>query len=223
VSPTITLTGADERTSLTALQDLLAAHPCLEIGLLYTETPEGRNRYPRRSWLIEAVGALGERCALHLCGSRARLEAFEAPLWMQFPGRVQVNGAINAAAVASLLQRLSTVITQHDLQKNPDLSATAIAGHALLVDASGGRGISPKTWTRPRTTKDVGFAGNLGPDNLEAQLPRIARVARGAWWVDMETKLRNEQDWFCLDQARRAVDAFEIARAALARVKGVSP
>ncbi len=41
----VTLTGADERTDIAQLAQLTADHPYLEIGLLYTTTPEGRNRY----------------------------------------------------------------------------------------------------------------------------------------------------------------------------------
>lgn len=39
---TITVTGLDERTNLIDASYLEA-----EIGILYTATPEGRNRYPK--------------------------------------------------------------------------------------------------------------------------------------------------------------------------------
>jgi hypothetical protein len=42
------VTGADEKTDVASLAKLDA-----EIGLLYTETPEGRNRYPRWEWIRE--------------------------------------------------------------------------------------------------------------------------------------------------------------------------
>ena len=71
-APTITLTGLDERSSLAATAVLLQRHPALEIGLLLSLTPEGRPRYPQRAWLAAAALAMAGRCAIHVCGSRAR-------------------------------------------------------------------------------------------------------------------------------------------------------
>ena len=76
--------------------------------------------------------------------------------------------------------------------------------HALLVDGSGGRGVSPESWARPETYKQVGFAGEMGPENLALELPRIALVAASESWVDMEGKLR-PADWFDIGVARECV------------------
>lgn len=70
--PDITLTGADASTCVQELVELAAAHPALEVGLLYSATPEGRNRYPSLEWIHAATKALYGRCALHVCGATAR-------------------------------------------------------------------------------------------------------------------------------------------------------
>ena len=49
--PRITLSGVDERTDMEALDQLALRNP-LEIAILYTVAPDGRNRYPSAAWAI---------------------------------------------------------------------------------------------------------------------------------------------------------------------------
>lgn len=71
-----------------------------------------------------------------------------------------------------------------------------------LFDVSGGAGILPASWPKPFYMKaDVvehvyhGYAGGLGPDNLEEQIPLIAAAAAGTrFWIDMETGVRSDND-----------------------------
>ena len=208
----ITLTGADERTSIDDMVKMVADFPLVEIGLLYTANPENRNRYPSLEWLEYATKELGERCAVHICGGPARqqLLAFELTKLLGPVGRIQVNGNLSIDEVQRTCSAVDhpdrqQVITQHQ-GSNSHLASMLIAdNHALLVDGSGGRGVSPESWTRADTgtqvQKQVGFAGGMGPDNLASELPKIALVATGSSWVDMEGKLR-PGDWFDVGVAR---------------------
>lgn len=206
-SPFVTVTGADERTDLAALATLDA-----EIGLLYTATPEGRNRYPRWEWIWEASHIL-PRVALHVCGRGARQQLMEGRLNVGGVQRIQVNGGILALEVERLCEMYPchTIITQYHT-RNAHLLAVRSSNHALLVDGSGGRGISPDGWHRPDTAKPVGFAGGLGPENLAGEVVTIRDVARPGWWADMEGKLRVD-DWFSVERAAACVDAFHSANA----------
>lgn len=207
--PGITVTGADERTPIEELVRLTRLSPHVEIGILFSLTPEGRNRYPSCCWIDDAINALGKRCAIHVCGTRARQIALRHSYALSSAGRVQVNGVVSPEELHRLLYVLPRVITQHNPGWGYDLSHTNVPGtHQLLVDASGGRGISPREWRRPETDKAVGFAGGLGPDNLAAELRRLQAVARNPWWVDMEGKLRTSDDWFSVDLAERAIQVF---------------
>lgn len=204
----ITLTGADERTQIEDLAYLLDNFPEVEIGLLYTATPEGRQRYPSRNWLATAVSALSGRVALHICGRGARREllgGFLSDLTRHAP-RVQVNGRLEVAEVEVLARLVGTLITQHNAA-NASLTQAVALNHALLVDSSGGRGVSPDAWLAPETDKVVGFAGGLGPDNIQVEYPRIERVAKPGAWLDMEGKLR-VNDWFNLAMAHRCAHLF---------------
>lgn len=204
----ITLTGADERTDLDALVKLVCFNPLVEVGLLYTATPEGRPRYPSRAWLREAAETLDGRCAIHVCGSGAKRELLAGELHdlTRYAPRVQLNGILSAKEVEQACRQVDTLITQHHLG-NDHLLGVQARNHQLLLDGSGGRGISPISWKPPYTSKLVGFAGGLGPDTLSTQLPRIADVARDGAWVDMEGKLRVD-DWFSVELAAECAAIF---------------
>jgi phosphoribosylanthranilate isomerase len=122
--------------------------------------------------------------------------------------RIQVNGVLTDEEVEVLcgLYPRQTVITQHN-PSNASLLAVSASNHALLIDASGGRGASPDRWEDVSTSKHVGFAGGLGPDNIASELGRIQGIARNGWWVDMEGKLRID-DWFSVERAAECIGMF---------------
>lgn len=115
-------------------------------------------------------------------------------------------------AMRDCLERLDVeqILIQID-GANPILNPTAVPKEGLVAegdfrqryvgfhDLSHGAGITPKEWPR-RNGRDVpgaqgrepyvGYSGGLGPDNLKAELPRIAAAAgRRRIWIDMETKV----------------------------------
>lgn len=212
----ITLTGADERTSIEQLQELVKTYPAVEVGILYRASGSG-NRYPTWFWIKEAVAALSGRVALHICGhqAKAQLEAGTIPIdFTKHLSRMQINGHVTKKDLARFRVAAKSVplITQHNTG-NQSLAAEVVFRHQLLVDASGGLGISPASWKRPADagSKRVGFAGGLGPDNLAAELPKIA-IAAGEHladsWVDMEAKLRDADDWFDITRAMQCAEIF---------------
>lgn len=204
----VTLTGVDVQTDLRQLPD------ACEIGVLYTETPEGRHRYPDWSDLLQITNRLaimGYRVAVHVCGlqARRRLMAGDLEALALLAGRFQVNGTVTPDELATICDRYPDheIITQHK-PGNGCLFSAPPRNHAVLVDASGGRGLSPAGWIRPATSKPVGFAGGLGPDNIQRELPRIRAVAVEPWWIDLEGKLRDEDDWFDVRRANAFMEAL---------------
>lgn len=209
--PFITLSGADERTDLEALAKLNA-----EIGLLYTHSPDGRNRYPSREWIADASRKLPS-CAVHICGDRARQQLFRQELndLIAHCPRIQVNGRLTTQEVEDLCDTYYThqIITQHN-EGNAHLVNVTSRNHSILIDESGGRGIEARfDWipSAPVYTP-IGFAGGLGPSNLGEQLRNIQCVVAEShriikWWVDMELSLR-VHDWFSIERATEVVSIF---------------
>lgn len=210
----ITLTGVDERTDVGALMALVQQHPALELGLLYTASPEGRNRYPSKPWIESVARILEGRCALHVCGGAARrqLQSEELASIVRFTARVQVNGTVSVEEAEALAHKVPVLITQHNIHNEMLLNVQA-RNHEILIDASGGRGLRPDEWRVPDTSKAVGFAGGLGPDNLQAEILRIAPLARDGAWLDMEGRIRLD-DWFSVELAKACLTIFDEQEAA---------
>lgn len=198
----VTLTGVDE---FTPFDDILALGqmPGVELGFLYSLDARG-SRFVSLAWLLAVLPCLRCRTALHVCGNSARRQLLSGGLDACLPwlGRVQVNGPVGIGELPLLADAVPQLITQHDAYNEP-LARADVAGHALLVDGSGGLGILPTHWQRPQTTKPVGFAGGLSLGNLPLQWRRIAAVAAGPWWIDLETGLRSKDDRFDAAEARR--------------------
>jgi len=207
----ITLTGADERTNISDLLYLLEHYPSVELGLLYTATPEGRNRYPSRRWLASVLPKLQGRVALHVCGSAARHELLSHNLFdlTRHTPRVQLNGVVSVETAEAAARTVGTLITQHSYA-NRELLTVKARNHSLLIDSSGGKGISPEQWTAPSTDKPVGFAGGLGLANLAEQMVLITPLAKAGAWLDMESNLRDSHDWFSASVATSCARLFSV-------------
>jgi hypothetical protein len=215
-----TLTGADNSTDQRDLFRLSTEYPFGEWGVLFHDEQQGNGRYPSLAWIEDLCHQMRQfqsaRFALHVCGHRAILDFLNGVgdvslLALHFP-RVQLN--LNASTVdirrlADAIQRHPERIhiTQHnDVNKYLWLELRELRNHAVLFDESGGRGISPTNWSTPLPAKSCGYAGGLGPDNLEQELPRIARAASMMpFWIDMEGKLRDNLDQFDVSVARQCL------------------
>lgn len=210
MSINLALTGADERTPIADL--IRFADAGVEIGFLYTYSPDGRHRYPNLRWIIDAADALGGRCAIHVCGARAKTSFTHGMDYLRGRAkRFQINGDVSRDDLiwACEFYPGQKIITQHTPKNSILVFADFLENHEILVDASGGRGISPAEWKRPKTPKRVGFAGGLGPNNIAAELPKIATVAGDDWWIDMGGKLRDSDDWFSVEKAAKVIAEFQ--------------
>lgn len=78
----------------------------------------------------------------------------------------------------------------------------------------GGRGARPVPWPQGLAKMYCGYAGGLGPDNLQEQLSAVAAAAAASqaetlYWVDMQFSSRGASDRFDLSRGRHCL---EIAR-----------
>ncbi|MBY0464784.1 MAG: hypothetical protein K2W33_07545 [Burkholderiales bacterium] len=224
-----TLTGVDERTDLRQVVQLSAEFPFVEWGFLYSPKRQGQpGRYPPVEMMARCFQSLPSSVdvAMHVCGDGVHrlLEggSIERDLLAMIEsrgGRIQLNfnqlrspADLNKLAALMLDQAGTTFITQHN-SANADvwtyLADRGANNHAVLFDASGGQGIPCLNWPAPLPVA-CGYAGGLGPDNIQAEILRIAAVADGRKiWIDMENKLRSTRDgcdWFDLAACRRCLE-----------------
>lgn len=218
----VTLTGVDASVDLDHLIGLVRQPklPPIEIGLLYSPGRSGQEpRYSSADWLSAARRALaraGVRTALHLCGDAVPnlVEGgiTETALANGF-GRIQLN--VNLARHPHLKGRIMGAahperpfILQVN-ENNQFAPGEAPPGLHLLVDGSGGRGLTPRGWQSTITGAFTGFAGGLGAATIDKQLPKIAAAAQGRpYWIDCENALRDERDFFCLERTEKYLTAL---------------
>lgn len=194
-------------------------------------------RFPSINWISD-LRRLAESesisLSLHVCGrwTRGLLlgNLYIPPLLTDTPifKRIQLNfhaenTPCDAAKLLAVLRSLGKrqYIFQIDgangnqhleslYAENDDGSVDAVP----LFDISGGAGILPTEWPKPiymSTDSDCcyhGYAGGLGPDNLEIQLPLIGEAAGNTRiWIDMETRVRSANDrQFDLEKVRRCLE-----------------
>lgn len=207
----ITLTGIDEKTDLDALPE-----GC-ELGFLYTYDPENRPRYPRHEPMYKMIESLKDRdISIHVCGKRARDQLILGYIKHTFYAkRIQVNGTLSEKEVGIICNKYPSyqIIVQYN-SKNKHLIDIKYDNLQFLMDSSGGQGITPNAWSRAETVQPVGYAGGIGPDNIE-QIYKIAiRLSSSSIcldqnddWLDMENKLRTD-DWFDVNKANEVMEKF---------------
>lgn len=155
--------------------------------------------------------------------------------------RVQINAtAVNGVDTSRLAESVETflkVVHSHPelefiLQKNEETKPlwdgllsldNDLAGQrgylpknvSMLVDESKGTGVLASSWPTPPSEYSIGYAGGIGPHNIEKVLDDIMVVAKGSHvWIDMESSLRSikdQQDIFDLNKCYEVIDAVCIA------------
>jgi hypothetical protein len=206
----VTITGADDSIEPEALIPLTEKYPFVEWGILFSGSRQGGPRYPSDRW-IGKLAAMSNRplalCA-HLCGKWVRDLVLDGevswwakydPMPSIFP-RVQLNfhGQFHKAG-KGFPKRLKNLehdfILQHDgVNDETILKLGADLPVFPLFDRSGGAGVVPGSWPKP-IWKYQGYAGGLGPENIEDELHRIELAAGDSRiWIDMETRVRSSDD-----------------------------
>ena len=214
-----TITGADDSLDPAHLLTLSLLYPHAEWAILYAPGLEGTPRFPTRAWLDAFLATIKGRgnIAIHLCGKAVgQLENGELDEMLAPFDRMQINfsarryrGDIEKLAQSAARVKAVTIVQMHD--GNGDVYRRfGEFGHVeVLYDTSGGRGLETTDW-QPPLDVPTGYAGGLRPETLIAQLLAISAAAGNSKvWCDMETGVRDAQDKFLLESARRALSLTE--------------
>lgn len=206
----ITATGIDQWTDPKDILDLQRRYPKAEFGILLSAKPQESPRFPDPA-VLQRYAGLGLRLSLHLCGSLARRAAQgdfapAAAICGNAFGifqRIQLNitgygdkEPIGRLAVNVPVGVEEVIIQQRDAnhaaafleaeQEEPQLS--------VLLDASGGRGLTGGLLAVGERYH-TGFAGGFSPENIGDIVRHIKGMdGVGRFWVDAESRLRDEED-----------------------------
>lgn len=233
---TVTITGADDSTPIEDLISLSREFPFVEWGILVSARSEGSYRFPSRNWINELTCEVNHlvrsanpiHLSTHVCGRWVR-QMFVGELdWLHLPSiatvsqRIQINThaerhTLTTGMIRSLDEGKSIsihdspqFIFQWDGVNNLFVYAAKAYGLnvAALFDTSGGAGQLPDAWPEPAKEFDCGYAGGLGPDNVEGQLRIIEQRCVGRdFWIDMERRVRTDDDSRLeLDKVRKVLE-----------------
>lgn len=223
----VTFTGADNTVDPEDMLNLSKEYHWIEWGILVSKDNFGTHRFPSEKWIDtlllhnELAGNI-MNLSLHVCGRWVR-DLLKGSVSITVPTapfkRIQLNfhaerTDCNVPEFSDALLSLGDhqfIFQIDDADGNKHLESVAALDKninvAPLYDTSGGRGISPLKWNKPMNYPIQGYAGGLGPGNLEDQLTKILEVSEGKEiWVDMETKLYDSNLQFVLDRCRTCAE-----------------
>jgi hypothetical protein len=230
----ISLTGWDNTVEPAAAVEFMASNPEAIMGIHFSQERRGSSRHPNKAWVIDFVRLARQQSAdvmghgradAHL-GNRWSLEVASGKMGVLDEEvdpavfrRVQLNhlgrakpeeflvGAEKRSDLTFVLSRSGA--TKSFCEPLDDILKTyqGPAKVAFLYDDSWGQGRTPEDWPKVLTHAPCGYAGGLGPENLSEQIQKLLALNPDAqFWVDMESRLRNERDIFDIGYAQKCVD-----------------
>ena len=204
----ISFAGIDLKTNPNELLEIQKQYPMVEFGVLMSgHWYENGNRYldPKVLHRFKGLNLCG-----HLCGKLAKdmmngnTELLDEtyPEWRSVFKRIQVN-----VAPYDLTNHIDWKGEQEMyIQCKPGKydNYEKSSGVGMLIDNSGGRGIEEK-WTIYPTSKKIGYAGGLNPENVVWKTRELLDNPEvGDFWIDMESGVRTD-DWFDLEKVRNVL------------------
>lgn len=230
----VTITGADDAVDPAELVALSRDFPFVEWGILFSLSRMGTPRYPAGAWLallsLAAEDAQGMRLAAHACGewSRSVQQGHDRfGVWSSFR-RVQLNGWNPTGRPESLPRIDAEYILQARDERMLALAVqtaselTRLGQRAsVLYDFSGGTGAAPFRWPSAPYGAQVGYAGGIGPDNVEQVIADIQAerlTDSRPFWIDMESGVRTD-DRFDLGKVRAVLERVAKARQRIGAVR----
>lgn len=220
-----TLTGVDEKTDLSAIWRLSRLYSYAEFGILFTSDRTKGNRYPSRAFIQEVIDFKKKQnipMSIHFCSESVYhlLEGNESLLEMakEFD-RLQLNFQYSKRPfpkkqIFDLFQSYpNPIVTQHNELNEEVTNFVHHPRHQVLIDGSLGRGKEIDSFQYLPRKQICGYAGGISSLNVSRILRSIVPIARGrAFWIDMETGLRDVNNWFCTEECEDVLDLVEWER-----------
>ena len=226
--------GADDKTNIDDMIALSQQCPRIEWGILFHPDKQSIPRYPSQSFVDTLCQKFSQlpsyNLAAHLCGDHVETllkgdAAFVIKLFLAGFNRIQINATVeNGVDLERLLldkecsmERLHDVIKATPyldwiFQSNNQTSALVeefSGSHPnvfVLHDASCGTGTTIEDFPMIQNCILQGYAGGIGVHNVVTIVKKLNNTMRdGQYWIDMESKLRNDSDMFQIKTCQQIV------------------
>lgn len=210
----VTITGADDSTDIQWMSEIQKQYPFVEWGILVSQNQIGNYRFPSPCWLEQLLEIQHQlKTSIHVCGRWVReictgnwshLIRSVGPN-MKKAQRIQLNFHQYVHKIDQQFFKSAHIEIQNNNWQlifqidgvNDELLTQARLNNlnaVPLYDLSSGAGILPLEWPQQSDGIYTGYAGGLGPQNVLDQINRIKNVANGHIWIDMETRVRTDDD-----------------------------
>ena len=215
----VTFTGLDEATDLKRARELQEKYP-IEWALLFSPSRAG-GRYCSPDFIANEPWKWLSNYAVHLCGQAGRWamdwsktrDSHIIRLTLK-ANRVQINARESSYSYEGLaaFSEYKPTIRQWRAMRFAQPKENNLF---LLYDRSGGRGIAPDGWPEPPAGSPleqisgrlVGYAGGFGPGNVRPFIDNfMSRFPTANYWIDMESRVRDENDRFDLDKCQQVCE-----------------
>lgn len=227
----VTLTGADDDTSIEEMMLLSEQYPFVEWGILFSQSRSGVPRYPSIEWIDELwdSSTMKTHLSAHLCGKWVSDVISLGVLTFLNDDQCDMFGRIQLNMAADRLRKvLDPMKKDHELlwqaiggeqvilggafsavEMKMDLRSFFLNDVSVLFDTSGGKGELTKEWPSPYVVNDTplfcGYAGGLSPENLEEQLLLIEQACQ------VEAR-REPEIWIDVETGVRTKDKFDLKK-----------
>lgn len=208
----VTFTGLDDQSNVKEAVALSKDFPNTEWAILFSKNKKGVPRYPTLK-KVQEILETDLKFSAHLCGEwvddalKGDLTFLESHTTSQNRTslahrfkRIQFNMGkerLKAALKNEKFLSMCKNIKSHQLilgGNYVDIDEKFFSENNIcpLFDASGGRGIETAQWIKGCVGVLTGYAGGIGPTNIENNLIEISKVAAGDYWIDMESGIRSQ-------------------------------
>lgn len=217
----ITFTGIDERTDVKRLKQIQKKFPFVEFGVLLSyKWHENGNRF-LNPIILSILKGQGLNLSAHFCG-RAAIDVAVGNMFKiksllgnnsRIFKRCQLN--IKADRYLAELRHLKpipyideVIIQMHTIELCQQfLNGQRPRFESYLIDGSCGCGIETPIQIITSSGIHIGYAGGIGPNNVAEILRNLLKYpSEEKFWIDMETSVRNCEDWFDLDKVERVLE-----------------
>ena len=127
----------------------------------------------------------------------------DLPVWINIAQRVQINThaerhVSTTGLISSLLESPNDPEFIFQWDGVNDHLTHAVHARSITVsalfDTSGGAGVLPSEWPQSDQPFWCGYAGGLGPANVVEQIEKIEARSPRPYWIDMERRVRVDDD-----------------------------
>jgi len=223
---TVTITGADNTVHHDDLAALQEEFPFVEWGILFSESKQGKSRYPTQEHIKKHFTS-DLNLSAHFCGwwSREVLENGRinliSDLRPQFK-RVQLNynfanssGWEWSHVIKAIQDSGRRIILQDNRSNQLFLDRWLLSGNVpdsvhFLYDSSGGRGKLITNIQEPLVGHYTGYSGGINLTTIDSICSDIGRFKdKSDVWIDMESGVRSLDDKFDLELVRKVLEKCE--------------